>query len=218
VSEEDIVVYIDDSEEQLELMPKRLAIAFGEGIRIEPLEPACTIVETIEILLKHYHGALAFVFDEKMHDTGKANFDGSDLAIELRDVLTDVPIYILTSFVSDEALSERFAAYDYVIDKGFLNTTDIAPKLKSALQRNIGRYKVYISKRSEEMHELLEKSVVEELSPEESEKLSELLAWQRKPVHILEHQMQVDLKAELDKRNEQMDSIEKELSKLEIKK
>lgn len=210
----DVIVYIDESEEYLDLMPKRLQALFGADVDIVAIEPLHNIDETMNLLIDQYQDACALVLDERMQDLGTAIFNGSELALAYREITPELPIYILTSHPTDSAIAGVFSAYDYVIDKAELQNKDIRPELISVIRRNIGRYKAHISERSQELHELLEKSVLEGLNESESVELSQLLIWKRTPDHLSEHNFQQSLKLKLDERMLELDSIEKRINEL----
>lgn len=209
------VVYLDEDKNQRDLFEPRLSAVFElTDVEIMCCEPYSTVGETAKFLLELGDSLSALVTDERMHETGIADFKGSELAIELRELHQNLPIYILTTYPDDDDLQDNFAEFDYVISKQTINIIDEIPeKLKTLVARNLGNFHTSLSLRSQRIDELVEKSIYSCLEEEEATELSHLLKWQRGGNRILEHKPQLEFQKKLDRASELLNKIEDRLRK-----
>ncbi len=208
-----VIIYLDEEQAQLDLLTPRLESVFGNGIEVIPIHPERTVELMIEKINRERDCLRGLVLDERLNETGEANYTGSSLAKAYREYDSVIPIFILTSHTDVSPLQEKYSDYDHVLDKGDF-TTEVDEKIVAHVRRQIGRFDNYVTKRSYRMHQLLEKSILSELSDDESNELCELTAWRNEATHLSEHYGQSQLKQELDEKQNILDGI---IAEIDIK-
>jgi hypothetical protein len=208
-----LVLYLDEDEDQRILLTPRLAHAFGNGVEVKPIQPERTIELMISEFNKERNRLRALVLDEQLYETGVADYTGSSLAKAFRELDSVIPIFILTSHTDESHLQEKYSDYDHVLDKEDF-TTDIDEKIVVHVRRQIGRFDNYVTERSSRMHELLERSILNKLSEDESKELCELTVWRNESTHLSEHYGQSQLKRKLDEKQKVLDNI---IAKIDVK-
>lgn len=207
-----LVIFIDEDKDQRRLMPRRLESAFGNGIEVNAIVPEADIESMVERIHGDSDNLRALVFDERLGETGEAIYSGSNLARAYREVDPVIPIFILTSYIDDEDLMERYTDFDHVLSKGDFRTIPVDKRIENLMRRSIGRFDQYVSERSYRMHCLLEKSILQYLTEDESDELNQLTTWKNGPTYLSEHHFQSTLKKKLDEREKTLNKI---LSKLD---
>lgn len=160
------IYFVEDRKPQVKVIRRRLEKIFVEsGYEIEIIYPP---YRTMEEYIQHLSDpeTTCFILDEKLTD--KVTYTGSELAGFLRSIDPKKPIYILTSVASPPD-SESVEA---VIDKSFLN--DNPDIVKARMLRRFDTYNDLIETRYQRYHDLLRKSLSEQLTQDEYQELQEL--------------------------------------------
>jgi hypothetical protein len=166
---------IDDNDAQLKTSVSLLQKVFPE-FQMVPLLPLPTLGDYAPTLLSDPETACVFI-DQKLKEKGTAQYYGTELASHLRAIDTKLPLYILTNYVDEKELFEEGEKdVEDIIDKGKISDkdSDYIQNLKARLIRRIDNYNDILTNRERRFRELLLKSLVENLSVDETAELKEL--------------------------------------------
>lgn len=177
-----IVWFVDENKDQLSRYQRSLQHALGSSVDVHGIMPYPTKDEYCSAILCS-PGTVAIILDQRLKDTGKADYEGIELAKYLRRVMTKLPIYILTNFpIDDDVFEDNEWSVEYVIDKADLSDASKTKKLASRIIRHIDVYEDILADREARFHELLVKSLDSKLSASEKEELRKVNAFRASPI------------------------------------
>jgi CheY-like chemotaxis protein len=169
-----IVWLIDENKQQLTTYRNILRRLLPKSVQVKAIEPLPKKEDYILAVLENPLTACIIV-DQKLKDTGIANYYGIELAKYLRGVNTKIPIYILTNYVNEQ---EQFVGAEWsvedIISKRDMSDDEKLKILKARILRRINVYEDLLEEREHRFHDLLRKSLTDELSEEERFELQNL--------------------------------------------
>lgn len=169
-----IIWLIDENENELKTYYRDLKNLMPDSVQIEAMIPLPRKEDYISAVLENTSTATVII-DQRLKDTGIADYLGIELARFLRSVNHKLPIYILTNYPKDEEefVGSKWSVED-IIDKSDFGHNEKLIPLKARILRRIDVYDDILEERERRFNDLLRKSLKEELTPEEREELSEL--------------------------------------------
>ncbi len=203
------VIYIDEDRDQRTLIPPRIIQAFVDEIVVEALAPQPTVEKMCEFLISSEGDIISLIFDQILHETGEADYSGSDIAEMYRLYNQDIPIFILTSHPED--LEYMVGEYDFVLAKNNFSPNP-TEEVKNLIRSHANKYQRTKKFRSERLYELLEKSVLDSLTEEEDEELSGLNVIRSAEFNLLESEDAKTMREKLDEQQKILDEIEKKIN------
>jgi DNA-binding NarL/FixJ family response regulator len=169
-----IIWLIDENQNELTTYSKVLRKLMPESVEIQAILPFPNEQDYVSPVLTNPNTA-SIIIDQKLKDTGVANYVGIELAKFFRSINPKLPIYILTNFASEE---EEFAGDEWsvedIIDKSHLSKNEKLTNLKAKILRRINVYDDILEERERRFNDLLRKSLKEELTPQEQNEFSKL--------------------------------------------
>ncbi len=170
------VLYIDDNEEAIRLFSRNLSRIIGENedVSLQSITPEKNIGGMIKRITE-YSDLVTVILDEKLNESGYADYTGMELADKLRNIYPKLPIYILTNYV-DAALSEKDLEQnvEYILDKSKISDSNYSNKISARMRRHIDIYNDISTGRNKRFQELLRKSISVSLTDKEKKKYEEL--------------------------------------------
>ena len=182
------VYIIDDDARELRANQRGLETIFrGSPLHFKGVQPLERLADYNELLPKP--DTAAFLIDQRLQVSGDVNYSGIELASHLRSIASKLPIYILTNYETDadlEGANEQ--TVEDVIDKDDLTRPDEpkALRFKARFLRRLQGFQDVLTAREQTFHELLKKSLREELSATEKRELEDLQSERLLPVHSAE--------------------------------
>jgi DNA-binding NarL/FixJ family response regulator len=172
--ENPILWLIDENVDQLLTYRTELQHLLPDSIRVEALLALPRKEDYIDRVLSHPNTACILI-DQKLKDTGVANYLGIELAKTLRAVNSKIPIYILTNWAKerDQFIGGEWSVED-IIPKDDLVDDAKAKIVISRILRRMDVYADLLGDRERRFNDLLRKSLTEELSSEEKGELESL--------------------------------------------
>ena len=176
-----IIRIVDDSDEDLRLYQGILQNAFKQ--RGMPI-----VVETVKARQRvgDYHDIVgdprtaALIVDQRLGETQWADHTGIQLATQLRRLVPQLPIYILTTYADvDDFQGGKWSVED-VLRKQVVSEPDHPDNqeefqmIMERLIRRINVHQTILEKRGRRYRELLKKSLEEQLTQEEKSELDDL--------------------------------------------
>lgn len=175
----EIVLYIDDEKTARVVFSEVIEQLYNDEYLVECPKPETLLSDMISVI-SSYKGVVSIIIDEKLKVSGKTEYQGSELAAELRSIFEILPIYILTS---EPALLEPMCgSVEYVLNKNNLEQPDYRIQCESLLRRHVANTKAIISEKKSRFDELLRKSLESTLSQEELAQFEDLELFRLKPV------------------------------------
>ena len=173
--EKQTIWVIDEDENQCKTYVNVLQDLLPKDLDIKGINPPFQTVYEYTKLLSNPLSA-CFMIDQKLKDTGVANYYGIDLATFLRGINTKIPIFILTNFSEEkESFSEGEWSVDDIIPKSLLRPDLEKTKTYIArITRRLLTYTDYLSSRAERFNELLHKSLTGEMTAEDEDELNNI--------------------------------------------
>ncbi len=205
------LLFIDDTPAARDSYVLELEDIFGDEVTVLSLPPSATLDRMLEVILGHPNLA-SLVVDERLHETGLADYTGIALAEVVRSRFPKLPIYILTNYPED--IIEGGFNVEYVFDKNELTNGDYKKTASARVRRHLDVYDDIFSEREQRYAELLPKYLSETLTGEETKEFHLLEASRIKP---LSHEFIEDgtLKKELDEQAEMLKSLREKLEREE---
>ncbi len=162
---------IDENADQLKTYGGLLSKVFETEGQVYEIKPKPTKDEMKFVI--DDPKTVSIVIDEKLKDTGIAQYLGIELALYFRALNTKIPIYILTNYPEDrEDLEPGEWSVEYIIDKeNFKSDFDT---IKARMLRNVSFYNDYLDEREKRFNDLLIKSLNSTISQEEIKEFEEL--------------------------------------------
>jgi DNA-binding NarL/FixJ family response regulator len=169
-----ILWLIDENVDQLFTYRTELQHLLPDSIRVEALLALPRKDDYIDRILNNPDTACILI-DQRLKDTGVANYQGIELAKTLRAVNSKIPIYILTNWAKEkgEFTGSEWSVED-IVAKDDLQDDERAKIVISRMLRRIDIYADLLGDRERRFSDLLRKSLTEELSPEEKTELDSL--------------------------------------------
>ncbi len=169
-----IIWLIDENENELKTYHRDLKKLMSDSVQIEAITPFPHKEDYISAVLENKSTA-TIIIDQKLKDTGIADYLGIELAKFLRKINNKLPIYILTNYAKndEEFVGSKWSVED-IIDKSlFKNDEDLAI-LKARILRRINVYNDVLEERERRFNDLLRKSLEDELTADEVKEFSDL--------------------------------------------
>jgi len=166
---------IDENKLEIRASQKMLSRILSGSVDIVAIFPPFSTLQEYHALLKDPDTA-SIIIDQRLKDTGIANYTGIELANYLRSIDTKIPLYILTNFAEDfEKNSGRGWSVEDIIDKGRLSVDDDT-KMETAARilRRINVFDDILDDREKRFHDLLVKSLSQSLNVDELNELERL--------------------------------------------
>ena len=169
-----IIWLIDENENELKTYCRDLKNLMPDSVQIEAMIPLPRKEDYLSAVLENTSTATVII-DQRLKDTGIADYLGIELARFLRSVNHKLPIYILTNYPKDEEefVGSKWSVED-IIDKSDFGHNEKLIPLKAKILRRIDVYDDILEDRERRFNDLLRKSLKEELTPEEHKEFSEL--------------------------------------------
>ncbi len=197
------VLFIDDAPAARDSYVLELEDIFGDEVEVLTTPPLGTIDEMLGDVLDQPQ-LVSLIVDERLDDTGAADYKGIELASEVRPRLPKLPIYILTNYPDD--IVDGGFNIEYVLDKNELLEDEYKKTVSARVRRHINVFDDILVEREQRYAELLPKFLGGTLTEEENSEFLQLEASRIKP---LSHEF-VD-NDELKKRLDEQDAILRDL-------
>lgn len=169
-----IIWLIDENQNELKTYSQVLRKLMPESVEIKAILPYSNKQDYVSPILTNPNTA-SIIIDQKLKDTGVADYVGIELAKFFRSINPKLPIYILTNFASEK---EEFAGDEWsvedIIDKSDFSNDEELTTLKAKILRRINVYDDILEERERRFNDLLRKSLKEELTPQEHKEFAEL--------------------------------------------
>ncbi|MBI3884269.1 MAG: hypothetical protein HY302_00840 [Opitutae bacterium] len=202
------IYFLDDQESQRKMLSWDLRSLFGNDFEIASLPLKQDKTEYHRFL--DDTATVGVLIDQCLNESGEVTgFSGLDLALHLRGLYREMPIYLITGFAPDEQMGSADAgSVEDIVKKDELRTNTVMSQLfKQRFLRHIGRYQEALTARQARYRELLTKSLQETIMPEERTELQTLEVDRLLP-------SQAEDEAHLATLNEQVAAVEKLLANL----
>ncbi|WP_377702410.1 hypothetical protein [Pseudoduganella sp. UC29_71] len=173
------VLYIDEEEQALKILGKRLIRAYGGEVQLVKLLPLPTIPEMLQVIASHEE-VVSIVVDQKLSAIGSAQYVGTELVEAIRQANSKIPLYILTNSVED--LDSNLSDVEYVLAKDDISDDEKLLKISSRLRRHINIFEDILSERDQRFEALLRKSMDTQLSSQEAKEYADLAFHREKQV------------------------------------
>lgn len=198
----EVVLYIDDEKTARVVFSEVIEQLYNDEYPVECPKPETGLSEMISVI-SSYQGVVSIIIDEKLKVSGKTEYQGSELAAELRAIFEILPIYILTS---EPALLEPMCgSVEYVLNKNNLEQPDYRIQCESLLRRHVANTKAIISEKKSRFDALLRKSLESTLSQEELAEFEDLELFRLKPVIATESLVSEDHLKVINENHELLD-------------
>lgn len=202
-----IIWLIDENENELKTYCRDLKNLMPDSVQIEAMIPLPRKEDYLSAVLENTSTATVII-DQRLKDTGIADYLGIDLARFIRSVNSKLPIYILTNFAQEEQefAGSRWSVED-IINKADFTDDEKKLTLKARILRRIDVYTDILKAREERFNQLLRKSLSQELTPEERAEFSELEFQRTSPTLASELQQLAALQEIVEKHKHLMDQF-----------
>ncbi|WP_241172995.1 hypothetical protein [Serratia marcescens] len=206
----DKIVFINDQERVRNLYGSRLQRLFGDIVDVVALEPKSTTEDMLSELIS-IKNIVAYIIDENLTYSGKANYQGVGLIKRIREIDQKIPIYILTSNTS--LVDVKLGDIEFVIDKVDFSQEENKNKFLQRFLRHLSTYKDIKTQQAKRFDELLIKSLDNPLSEEEKDEFNGLNAIRSKTLIDEGCISEKDLES-LQEQNKKLSEIENKLKEL----
>lgn len=167
---------IDENQEQIETYVNVLRSQLPKTILVDSIYPPYGKMQDYLEFLNSADTA-CIIIDQRLKDTGIANYFGIELAQFLRSINTKIPIYILTNFSADtDAFIEGEWSVEDIVEKSELAKldSDKSKVIIARILRRILNYSDYLADREQRFNDLLRKTLDGEMSVEDKKELDEI--------------------------------------------
>ncbi|KAA8673435.1 hypothetical protein [Pantoea dispersa] len=206
------VIYVDDDIDARDTYKRFLELWFGSDFNIGTPDIESDIADMLNKIIS-ITNVVAFVFDEKLKETGKAGYLGQELAIAVRELDTKIPIYILTS-ASEDFSNSGPSEVEYIISKTDIDNDQATTAISARLRRHQNIYSDIVSDRAERLDYLLSKSLETSLTETEQDEFKQLNFLKDKVISLQETEMAELLKKDLDEQEMKLKKIDALIKKL----
>lgn len=213
-TEEDklIIWLFDDEENQLRTYKALLqnALPRNSGARIEAVKALPHKEDYLRVVNDKLTGCL--IVDQRMKETGEADYTGIELAKYLRALNDKLPIYILTNYdaIPDEFSGSEWSVED-ILSKKKAGETDVINIFMARLLRRMKIYQNILGEREQRFSELLKKSLDKQLTKKEIKELEEL-RYQRASTILADEQSR-EIQQSVERIEELIDKLSAETAK-----
>jgi FixJ family two-component response regulator len=170
-----IIWLFDDEETQLRTYKALLqnALPCNSGARIQAAKALPHKEDYLKVVNDKLTGCL--IVDQRMKETGEADYTGIELAKYLRALNDKLPIYILTNYdaIPDEFSGSEWSVED-ILSKKKAGESDTMTIFIARLLRRLKIYQNILGEREQRFSELLRKSLDKRLTKKEINELDEL--------------------------------------------
>jgi len=203
------VIYIDDREDSRKMLISYLQQAFGDEAKVSAVGPKPTIQETVKSLSENWKIG-SIIADERLNESGEADFTGQELCVALREVYPKLPIYILTAY--PDSVSNKQYTIESILSKDQLKNKDGDDFRQFSIyaRRYLGTFDDIMSERGEEYTNLLRKKIAGTIDEQGKERLLKIETELVKPV-AYEEVVDSKLTEKLDKQEKLIEEIRKML-------
>jgi hypothetical protein len=167
-----VIWLIDESKIELRAFQRELVRRLGDNVKVEPLDPYSKMQDYVKKVLSDKR-TVAIIIDQRLKNTGKAHYTGTELAEYLRGINPKLPIYILTNYPAD-LCSDEESNVEYILGKEAFKNDAKANTIAKRILRHINTYTDILSERGQRFKELLEKSMKYKLNKDEYNELEQL--------------------------------------------
>ena len=201
---------IDENEHEVRTSLRVLRRILPESILIKPIFPPYREKTDYHALLQDPATA-CIIINQRLKDTGIANYSGIELANYLRSIDTKVPIYILTNFIDDfhKSQGNTWIVEDVLDKRSFSGDEGRRMEITARIVSRINVFEDILGEREKRFHELLSKSFDQELSQDELTELRSLQEARMNSVLVDELKQLSALEQELDKYKSILSKLEK---------
>jgi len=202
-----IIWFIDESENQRLTYGNKLRKKIPNSISVNAIPPFPRKDDYIDYVLNN-PDTCCLIIDQKLKDTGIADYFGIELAEYLRAINNKIPIYILTNAANDkDDFDEGEWSVEDIISKGDIRDDKKLSVVVARLLRGINVYQDILLNKSKRFSELINKSLDNVLSQEEQSELRNLQVERTSPVLAEELQYLDDIEKNIDKYQSILDKI-----------
>lgn len=202
------IVFIDDDETVKRTYKRKLQRIFGKQYSIE-CPTLKRELEDMLVELDNIQNKESYFIDENLIYGGIANFQGTELIEKIRVNEPKIPIYILTSDLTN--IDEKLGDIEFAIDKS--KWDEEKSKYAQRFLRHIDIFRSIKTKQAQRFDELFEKYLSEALTEEEKNEYNELNVIRSKPL-INEQVISKENLERLDYQSHQLEILYAELLKL----
>lgn len=164
---------VDENAQELITYAEMLQRALPDSLQVRPILAREHREDYMDIL--NSPDTVALVLDQKLKDTGIAQYTGIELAAYVRALKTKLPVYILTNYADD---IQEFAGGEWsvedIIAKDCFQSRELTETIVARLLRRVDVYEDILTSRAKRLRDLLMKGSQEDLNSEEIKELSEL--------------------------------------------
>ncbi|EIW9264538.1 hypothetical protein ACK2VI_10590 [Klebsiella pneumoniae] len=202
------VIYIDDDSEAQEAYNDTLQELFGDEFELISIEPKFDIKDMMQYL-QSVNSVVAYILDEKLNQLGKAHYLGQELAREIRNINSKIPIYIFTAYKEEFDSSYGPAEIEYVIAKDELAYEDKKHSLSAKIRRHHNVFNDVLSERAQRLDELLIKSLNNNLTLDEQVEFERLNMLRSRSIDLQEADLAKELQSSINETDEKLAEIER---------
>ena len=206
-----IALWVDEEPDALHTYLDDIKECFGPEIEVLAEEP-CASLEEMLMRIQSIESLTALVLDERLKETGIANYTGMELTEAVRRMDSKLPVYILTNHATD--IGDEDFQVEYVLEKDLFLDPLSRRRMAARVQRQTSRYHDILTDREERYEVLLRKSLTESLSAVEDQEFSDLHFCVGKRVLATEAGTAAKLRQQLEANETILAQIEGELSEL----
>jgi len=201
---------IDENEHEIRNSLRVLRRILPESIVIKIVFPPLRDKTDYHAILQNPTTA-CIIIDQRLKDTGIANYTGIELANYLRIIDSKVPIYILTNYTDDfhHSPGSNWIVEDILDKESFTDDENSRMEIAARIVRRINVFEDILGEREKRFHELLSKSFDQELSKDELTELQSLQEARMNSVLVDEVQQLSALEQELDNFKSILNKLEK---------
>ena len=167
-----VIWLIDENETELRTFQRELANRLGGNVKVEATAPYSKMQDYVKKALSD-EKTVGIIIDQRLKNTGKAHYNGTELAEYLRGINPKLPIYILTNYPAD-LCSDEESNVEYILGKEDFKNDAKANTIAARILRHIDTYTDILSERGQRFKELLEKSMKHKLARDEYDELEKL--------------------------------------------
>jgi CheY-like chemotaxis protein len=171
------VLLVEDDEKDAKRY-KRFLEKSGD-VAVEIIEPMTSFASYGPLISDPSTGAM--VIDQRLDDATAVQYSGTQLALWIRTMVSDLPIFALTNYPGDIDQSEN--VYISVFDKGKIAKD--SKVYSDFIRESIQRYNAALTEKQQRLRELIDKKIDDELSESEAEELATLRADFERPADLI---------------------------------
>ncbi len=179
---EGILWFIDENPDQRRTFADKLSKLFP-SFEVKPIAPLRSLTDYFRMILDDAD-TRCVIIDNILSNKGTAKYLGISVAVELRSVDPNMPIYILTNYPESDDLVQDGWSVEDVISKGDLTKlrSPQAEAVKARMARRMGGHSQLVNERAQRINDLLKKSADGVITNSE---LNEYRALQLEPNTVL---------------------------------